>query len=152
MSQEKIRETDGALVINTDRDHVIEKAIELYKKGYTTITSLSGIDNPKENIIEIIIHVTGYNLPKNKPRIIELNLKLPRNDPWMPSITSVWASSEFHERETYEMLGVIFRGHPDLRYLLLDEEEFREVYPLRKDFIVKEEPIFLQQNKKTTEK
>ncbi|MEM3168570.1 MAG: NADH-quinone oxidoreductase subunit C, partial [Nitrososphaerota archaeon] len=59
--------------------------------------------------------------------------KLPRDEPEMPSLTQVWRSAEYHERETFEMLGVRFVGHPDLRRLLLPEW-YSDIPPLRKDF------------------
>ena len=144
------KEEKELLEIVTDRENVVKKAMELYRKGYTTLISLSAIDYPKENSFEIIVHATGYKIPREQPKVAEITIKIPRNDAWMPSLTSVWASAEFHEREAYEMFGIQFHGPPNLKRLLLDEEEFRNTYPLRKDFVVKEEPIFLEKEKRGT--
>ncbi len=140
----RTRETDGALIIESTREEVLDKAALLYKQGYTTVVSLSAIDYPEEKEMEVVVAVTGYGLEKDAPRIAEIRIRLPREDPWMPSLTSVWASAEFQEREAHEMFGIIFKGHPDLRYLLLDPRDYRGIYPLRKDFVVKEEPIMAQ--------
>ena len=59
--------------------------------------------------------------------------RLPRDSPVMPSLVEVWPGAEYHERETFEMLGVTFAGHPDLRGILLPED-WADIPPLRKDF------------------
>ncbi len=61
---------------------------------------------------------------------------LDRNRPEIDSVADVWRTAEFHEREVFELFGVQFRNHPDLRKLILPDEF--EGYPLRKDF---EDPI-----------
>ena len=54
--------------------------------------------------------------------------------PQVPSLTDVWAAAEYHEREAFEMLGIVFEGHPDLRRLLLPED-WNDIPPLRKDYV-----------------
>jgi NADH-quinone oxidoreductase subunit C len=140
------RASDNAIVIEVNNEEWINAAIQLYKEGYTTIISLSAIDFPNENKLEIVASLTGYDLGE-KPRVIELVTSIARDNPVIASLTTVFPSAEFHEREAFEMFGIKFRGHPDLRHLLLDPEEYAGIHPLRKDFVVKEEPIFLQQKK-----
>ena len=62
--------------------------------------------------------------------------KLDRSDPEIETVCDIWRTAEFHEREQYEMFGVIFLNHPDLRRLIL-EDDFKG-FPLRKDF---EDPV-----------
>jgi NADH-quinone oxidoreductase subunit C len=62
--------------------------------------------------------------------------KLDRADPEIASVTSIWHTAEFHEREVYDLFGVHFQHHPDLRRLLLTDDW--EGYPLRKDY---EDPV-----------
>jgi NADH-quinone oxidoreductase subunit C len=59
--------------------------------------------------------------------------KLDRNNPVIDSVAAIWRSAEFHEREVYEMFGVHFQGHPDLRLLILPDG-WEGKNPLRKDF------------------
>jgi NADH-quinone oxidoreductase subunit C len=67
---------------------------------------------------------------------IVVKANLDRNDPQIGTVSDIWRTAEFHERETYELFGVQFQGHPDLRRLILTDDF--EGYPLRKDF---EDPI-----------
>jgi len=61
-----------------------------------------------------------------------LKCYLPRENPVVPSVASVWRAADWHERETYDMFGVVFSGHGDLRRILCPDDW--EGYPLRKDY------------------
>jgi NADH:ubiquinone oxidoreductase subunit C len=67
---------------------------------------------------------------------IVAKIDLDRNDPSIETVSDIWRTAEFHEREVYEMFGVQFKGHPDLRRLILTDDF--NGFPLRKDF---EDPI-----------
>jgi NADH-quinone oxidoreductase subunit C len=62
-----------------------------------------------------------------------LSTKLDKANPRMPSLNDVWPSCEYHEREVYEMFGVVFEGHPDLRRLLLPEY-WMDMPPMLKEY------------------
>ncbi|MGB9773535.1 MAG: NADH-quinone oxidoreductase subunit C [Bacteroidota bacterium] len=68
---------------------------------------------------------------KNKARL-RLKVLLPESNLHVPSVTTVWPGANWPERETFDMFGIIFDGHPDLRRIYMPEEF--EYYPLRKDF------------------
>jgi NADH-quinone oxidoreductase subunit C len=74
-----------------------------------------------------------YNLYslKNK-KYLCLKVLVNEDDPVVESVTNVWSGANWHERETYDMFGITFKGHPDLRRMYMPEEY--EHYPLRKDF------------------
>jgi NADH-quinone oxidoreductase subunit C len=74
-----------------------------------------------------------YNLYslKNKYRL-RLKVRVDESDLHVPSMTPVWPGANWHERETNDMYGIVFDGHPDLRRIYMPEEF--EHYPLRKDF------------------
>ena len=61
-----------------------------------------------------------------------LKCRLPREEPQVPTVESVWAVANWHERETYDMFGVVFEGHSDMRRILCPDDW--EGYPLRKDY------------------
>jgi NADH:ubiquinone oxidoreductase subunit C len=67
---------------------------------------------------------------------IVIKIQLNRDQPVVATVSDIWRTAEFHEREAYEMFGVQFTGHPDLRKLILPDDF--EGFPMRKDF---EDPI-----------
>ncbi len=78
-----------------------------------------------------------YHLSSTQHRqTIVIKANLDRSAPQIGTVSGIWRTAEFHERETYELFGVQFQGHPDLRRLILTDDF--EGYPLRKDF---EDPI-----------
>jgi NADH-quinone oxidoreductase subunit C len=80
----------------------------------------------------------------NKTRIrIKTTASMP--DPHVPSLTSVWPPANWHERETWDLFGIKFDGHPDLRRLLMPEGW--EGFPLRKDYVSFGEPVIFSDQK-----
>src|SRR6187455_1075999 len=78
-----------------------------------------------------------YHLESIKYRHqVVVKIQLDRNKPEIETVSHIWRTAEFHEREVYELFGVIFINHPDLRKLILPDDW--EGYPLRKDY---EDPI-----------
>jgi NADH-quinone oxidoreductase subunit C len=74
-----------------------------------------------------------YNLYSLKNReYVRLKVLVDERDLTVPTVTGVWPGANWHERETYDMFGIVFTGHPDLRRLFMPEEF--EYFPLRKDF------------------
>jgi NADH-quinone oxidoreductase subunit C len=78
--------------------------------------------------IEVIYVMTSL---KHNHRFV-LKCRLPRDNPRLSTVESVWGVANWHERETYDMLGVVFEGHGDLRRILCPDDW--EGYPLRKDY------------------
>ena len=96
------------------------------EKGFDHLSSVVGVDYPEN--FEVVYHVWSYSLRE----LISLKVPIPKDDPKVKSVTSIWRGANWHERETAEMFGIIFEGHPDPRKLLLPDDF--EGYPLRKDF------------------
>jgi NADH-quinone oxidoreductase subunit C len=123
--------------VEVERSVVVAAARFLKERGFDHVKGVTGVDlialTKPENAIEVIYHAGSYADEELKGTVLSLSVKLPRDDPEMPSLTQVWRSAEYHERETFEMLGVRFVGHPDLRRLLLPEW-YSDTPPLRKDF------------------
>lgn len=90
------------------------------------LACLSGVD--RGQAIEVVYHL--YSLRKH--RMVLLKARAPKDDCWLPSVTPVWKAANWHERETAEMLGIRFQGHPDPRHILLPQGW--EGFPLRKDY------------------
>ena len=80
----------------------------------------------------MVYHLTSTN----HRHTLVLKSKLDRNNPEIETVSELWRTAEFHEREVYDLFGVKFRNHPDLRRLLLTDDW--EGWPLRKDY---EDPV-----------
>ncbi len=77
-----------------------------------------------------------YNLISTEYRHrIRLKARMPEDDPRIDTVSSVWQTANWHERETYDLMGIRFNGHPDLRRILLPEDW--EGHPLRKEYPLK---------------
>ena len=81
----------------------------------------------------MVYHLTSSTARENN---VIVKVKLDRANPEVETVSDIWLTAEFHEREVYEMFGVNFLHHPDLRKLILPDDW--EGYPLRKDY---EDPI-----------
>lgn len=115
---------------------LIRVAQELYTNPQTYFDQLScvtGIDNgPEAKTMEVIYHL--YSIPNNSS--LALKVILSRENLIVPSLCQVWKSANWLERETYDMYGILFEGHPDLRRILMPADW--EGYPLRKDYAEQE--------------
>ncbi|MBI2930385.1 MAG: NADH-quinone oxidoreductase subunit C [Planctomycetes bacterium] len=89
-------------------------------------TCVSGVDDKQS--FWVVYHL--YSVRHNHRAV--LKVKLGREEPHVSSVCSIWPGADWHERETYDMYGIVFDGHPDLRRILLPEDW--PGYPLRKDY------------------
>jgi NADH-quinone oxidoreductase subunit C len=117
---------------------VAEEALSL---GFDHLVSIEGIDWPQNNTIEVVYHAESYN-DDLRSLLLEIRVRVPRDNPRLESLIDVWPNAILLERETWEMLGVVFEGNPDLRHLLLPPW-WSEIPPLRKDYKVQEEGIYV---------
>ena len=97
--------------------------------AFDMLTDLSGVDNQGE-APRFEVHYLAYSLT-HRCRL-RLKVGVPEEDPTVDSVTGVWPTANWHEREAYDMFGLRFRGHPDLRRILMWEGYPH--HPLRKDF------------------
>lgn len=104
----------------------------LYKNPATYFDMLScitGIDNGVEaGTMEVIYHL--HSIPLNQS--LGLKVILPRENPEVESVTTIWKSANWLEREVFDMFGINFKNHPDLRRILMPADW--KGYPLRKDY------------------
>ncbi|MBI5403435.1 MAG: NADH-quinone oxidoreductase subunit C [Ignavibacteriae bacterium] len=95
------------------------------------LSCLSGVDYDKDNLASVY-HLYSFALNHK----IVLKVIVPKSNPIVPSVYDIWAAAEWHERESYDLMGIVYENHPDLRRILLPEDW--EGHPLRKDFKVPE--------------
>jgi NADH-quinone oxidoreductase subunit C len=122
----------GDLTVTVTRDAIVRVA-EFLKSdpdlAFDMIIDIFGVDmyRPRERF-EVVYNV--YSLKNSM--YVRLKVPVEEHDAAVPSVTGVWPGANWHERETYDMFGITFAGHPDLRRLYMPEEF--EYFPLRKDF------------------
>jgi NADH-quinone oxidoreductase subunit C len=143
----ELREQDSDSVADTEffREkaalHVPPKAIRpvlefLRGKGFAFLASVHGLDyypeEPRLGVQYELLDMTALDR-------ITVKLRVPTDDPHVDSVTPEWPTANHQEREVYDMFGVIFDGHPDLRRILMPEDY--EGFPQRRDFPIGGEPV-----------
>ncbi len=98
---------------------------------FDNLSCLSGLDYDKDNLA-VVYHLYSY-VHHHK---LVVKVVVPKSNPVVKTVSDVWAAAEWHEREAYDLVGMTFEGHPDLRRILLPEDW--EGHPLRKDYKVPE--------------
>jgi len=143
----ELREGDPNSVVDTEffRDkaalHVPAAAVVavlefLRGKGFRALMSVHGLDyypeEPRLGVQYELLDMTALDR-------ITVKVRVPTSDPRVPSVTPAWPTADHQEREVYDMFGVVFDGHPDLRRILMPEDY--EGFPQRRDFPIGGEPV-----------
>jgi NADH-quinone oxidoreductase subunit C len=118
----------GETTLTVPRDEaafLLRQARQKPELGFDFLRCLTGIDQEAQGI-EIVYSLLSY---KNR-HTVHIKTLLPPDDPSVDSITPIWCGADWHERETAEMFGVTFKGHPNPKHLLLDDD--MEIHPLLK--------------------
>ncbi|HEY3248742.1 MAG TPA: NADH-quinone oxidoreductase subunit C [bacterium] len=113
--------------------------------GLSYLSFVSGIDRPEAGDIEVLYHL--YSLERRDELVLKVRVK--RDQASVPSVTSIWNGANWHEREAYDLLGITFEGHPDLRRIMMTEDWIG--HPLRKDYVY-EDPAWLTEVAKQRQK
>ena len=95
--------------------------------GFDFLVLISSIDLKKGFQIAYTLHST-----KTK-KSLRIKITVPKNNPILPTVSHLWSTADWYEREAYDMMGIIFTGHPNLKRILNPDNW--EGYPLRKDYI-----------------
>jgi NADH-quinone oxidoreductase subunit C len=142
-----VREFRGQVSITLKKGRLLDICRYLHDDPdlfFDYLVDLCGVDylGKKNMRFEVVYHL--YSMKHR--HAVRLKAEVPDGDPSIDSVMPVWTGANWHERECYDMFGIIFNGHPDLRRILLPEDW--EGYPLRKDYPLKgpekEWPGFLE--------
>lgn len=127
-------EGHGEITVTVPRESIVEACLFLKDlHGFDMLADLCGADrgpeeDPRFEVNYHLFSTTHYSR-------LRLKVLLSEDDPHVETVTAVWKTANWHERETYDLFGVIFDGHPDLRRILLpsdfDGHALRKDYPLR---------------------
>jgi len=102
--------------------------------GFDHISTVSGVDWIAKNEFEVVYFVGSLSKPGLEDFILAVAERVPRDDPVVPTLIDVWPGALYNERETHEMFGINFMGHPNQGHLLLPED-WSDLPPLRKDYV-----------------
>lgn len=131
----------GRAVLLADPAKIRQVLAHLQEKGYTFLASLHGVDYyPHEPRLGVLYEL----LDMARAQRISVKVRVPIDSPRVDSMVELHPTAEFQEREVYDMFGVEFVGHPDLRRILMPEDY--EGFPQRRDFPVGGEPVLFTFN------
>lgn len=107
----------------------------LYEKAYFDyLACITALDNgPEAGTLEVVYNL--YSIPHNVQLMLKVQVERNSSEaplPEVPSVSHIWQSADWHEREAYDLMGIKFTGHPDLRRILLPADW--QGHPLRKDY------------------
>jgi len=115
------------LSLEIDRTHLVAVARFLRDQlGFDLLSCISGVDMLDH--LESVYHLRSLT----RGQLLQIKVRLENEKPEVASVVSVWSTANWLERETYDMYGIRYTGHPDLRRMLLDDDF--EGYPLLKSF------------------
>ncbi len=144
---QELREADADSVLTTAyfRDKgaievtpstIVATLEHLRGKGYGALMSVHGVDyypeQPRLGVHYELLDMSAVDR-------LTVKLRVPPEDPHVPSVTPGWPTANHQEREVYDMFGVVFDGHPDMRRILMPEDY--EGHPQRRDFPIGGEPV-----------
>lgn len=139
-------ESRGQTVLHPTRDQYFTLMKALLDDGYCMCVDLCGVDYvafPDRSLPEGIepgrFEVVVNLVDTDRRRRIRVRVQLPDADPSLPTLFDLWPGTEAMERETYDMFGIVFDGHPDLTRILMPEDW--EGHPLRKDYGIGSIPV-----------
>ena len=127
---------ETTLLVNKDRIASICNHLK-HTLDFTFLADLTVVDflEVKSPRYEVVYHVHRFGPECEENIRIRLKAELTEDEPEIDSVVSIWSGADWLEREAYDMFGIEFRGHPDLRRILMPEDY--GPFPLRKDFDVR---------------
>lgn len=119
------------LTITVARENIIAACQAVQQAGYTFLEDVTAVDwYPSEPRFQITYHILSMTLKQR----VRLAVRLDGSDAVLDSITGVWPSANFYEREVFDLFGVHFSGHPNLTRIMMPTDW--NGHPLRKDYPV----------------
>jgi NADH-quinone oxidoreductase subunit C len=129
-------------ILTVDRARLAEMALHLRdEEKFDMLADLTAVDWPKrEKRFDVVLNL--YSFAKNERLMVKVHAADAEE---VPSVVSVWPTANWQEREVFDMFGIVFSGHPDLKRILLPDEW--QGYPLRKDYdILQQDTAWVREN------
>jgi NAD(P)H-quinone oxidoreductase subunit J len=123
----------GVEVIKVDAQFLIPIATALFAYGFNYLQCQGAYDEGPGKPLVSFYHLIKVSDNADRPTEVRVKVFLPRQDPRVPSVYWIWKAADWQERESYDMYGIVYEGHPNLKRLLMPEDWVG--WPLRKDYI-----------------
>lgn len=123
----------GVEILKVDRDFLIPMSTALYAYGFNYMQCQCAYDEGPGQDLVSVYHLAKLTDNASKPEEVRVKVFIPRDDPRVPSVYWIWKAADFQERESYDMYGIVYEGHPNLKRILMNEDWVG--WPLRKDYI-----------------
>ncbi len=124
-----------AQMVRAFRDAGFETCADLCGVDYLTHPGRTLPDGVKAERFEVVVNLLSLSMRQR----VRIRVQVPENDPVVSTLTDVYSGTEAMEREAFDMIGIIFEGHPDLTRILMPDDW--EGHPLRKDYGVGRVPV-----------
>lgn len=123
----------GVEIIKVEADFLLPIATALYAYGFNSLQCQAAIDlGPGQELVSMY-HLIKVSDNADRPEEVRIKVFLPRDNPVVSSVYWIWKAADWQERESYDMYGIIYEGHPNLKRILMPEDWVG--WPLRKDYI-----------------
>lgn len=123
----------GVEILKVDRDFLIPMSTALYAYGFNYMQCQCAYDQGPGQDLVSVYHLAKLTDNASKPEEVRVKVFIPRDDPRGPSVDGSLKAADFQERESYDMYGIVYEGHPNLKRILMNEDWVG--WPLRKDYI-----------------
>nr|WP_238553731.1 NAD(P)H-quinone oxidoreductase subunit J [Fortiea contorta] len=126
-------DANGSEIIKVEANFLLPIATALYVYGFNYLQFQGGIDlGPGQDLVSVY-HLIKVDSDSDRPQEVRVKVFLPRENPSVPSVYWIWKTADWQERESFDMFGIIYEGHPNLKRILMPEDWVG--WPLRKDYI-----------------
>jgi len=123
----------GTEVIKVEPQFLIPICTALYAYGFNYLRCQGAYDEGPGKQLVSFYHLTKLSDDADQPEEVRVKVFLPRDNPSVPSVYWIWKAADWQERESYDMYGIVYEGHPNLKRLLMPEDWMG--WPLRKDYV-----------------
>lgn len=126
-------DASGVEVLRVDPEFLIPFATALYAYGFNCLQCQGAYDAGPGGDLVSFYHLIKLSDHADRPEEVRLKVFLSRSNPHVDSVYWIWKAADWQERESYDMYGIIYDGHPNLKRILMPEDWVG--WPLRKDYI-----------------
>lgn len=106
--------------------------------GLHYLSFVSAVDRPEAGELEVLYHLYSFDTRDE----LALKVRISRDNATVPSVTAIWDGANWHEREAYDLFGIVFEGHPNLRRIMMTDDWVG--HPLRKDYVYQDPPWLVE--------